>query len=80
MRSTTPSVVLYSVGNEIPLRAVSTRARRCATVLANTVKALDPTRFVTACINGVFTVGDAVKEIAQEVMAGLGSVRPENQG
>ena len=74
-----PSVVLYSVGNEIPEGGLDAGAALC-TVSANTVKALDPTRFVTACINGVFTVGDAVKEIAQEVMAGLGERAPEIKG
>ena len=38
-----PSVVLYSVGNEIPEGGLDAGAALC-TVLANTVKALDPTR------------------------------------
>ena len=74
-----PSVIMYSIGNEIPEIGLDAGAALCAT-LANAVKALDSTRFVTACINGVFTVGDAVKEIAQEVMAGLGESAPEIKG
>lgn len=50
-----PSVILYSIGNEIPEVATPTGAawsRR----LATRARELDPTRFVTAAINGALTV------------------------
>lgn len=47
-----PSVILWSIGNEIPYRTTP-EGMRWGWTLANTVKRLDPTRPVTAAINGM---------------------------
>ncbi len=70
-----PSVILYSVGNEIPEIGLEEGAALCSQ-LAQRVKALDPTRFTTACINGVFMVGDAVDKVAGDVLGQLGEDVP----
>ena len=54
-----PSVVLYSVGNEIPEIGTDAGSLTCANI-AGLMKALDPTRYTTAGINGVFAAGDAM--------------------
>jgi beta-galactosidase len=46
-----PSVIMWSIGNEIPERAES-RGREIAKALVGHIKSLDPTRPVTAAING----------------------------
>jgi beta-galactosidase len=43
-----PSVVMWSIGNEIPEQGDTTRAEAMATRLATFVREEDPTRFVTA--------------------------------
>lgn len=50
-----PSVIMYSIGNEIPesSRAIEQRWGR---LLANRVRELDPTRYVTAGVNGAQAV------------------------
>jgi beta-galactosidase len=61
-----PSVVLYSVGNEIPEIGTDGGSQTCAK-LSGLIKALDPTRYTTAGINGVFAAGDAVPEILDDL-------------
>ncbi len=60
------SVIMWSIGNEIPLRA-SDEGVEWEWKLANAVKALDPTRPVTAGLNGV---------LGQEMIAGADTARP----
>ncbi|MCD8146180.1 MAG: glycoside hydrolase family 2 protein, partial [Clostridiales bacterium] len=62
-----PSVVLYSVGNEIPEIGTVHGAQVCAQ-LCKKVKELDPTRYTTAGINGVFACGDRIGEIMADLM------------
>ncbi|MCD8334931.1 MAG: DUF4982 domain-containing protein [Clostridiales bacterium] len=64
-----PSVVLYSVGNEIPEIGTVHGAQVCAQ-LCQKVKELDPTRYTTAGINGVFAAGDRMDEIMADVLRG----------
>ncbi|GGB85854.1 beta-galactosidase [Novosphingobium endophyticum] len=61
-----PSVIMWSIGNEIPLRATD-QGVEWEWKLANAVKRLDPTRPVTAGLNGV---------LGQEMIAGPETARP----
>ena len=65
-----PSVIMWSIGNEIPMRATE-EGVEWEWKLANAVKQLDPTRPVTAGLNGV---------LGQEVVAGAGTARPGRAG
>ena len=63
-----PSVVLYSLGNEIPevgLPQGSSLGRE----MARLTKELDPWRFTMVSVNGVFASGDKVGEILADVLA-----------
>ncbi|MFF7882189.1 glycoside hydrolase family 2 TIM barrel-domain containing protein [Streptomyces sp. NPDC020794] len=59
-----PSVVFYSIGNEIP-EAGTPHGARWARLLAERVREQDPTRLVTNAINGM----SAVKELVPGIMA-----------
>ena len=61
-----PSVVLYSVGNEIPEIGTDAGSGTCARI-AGLMKELDPTRFTTAGINGVFAAGDQMGRILDDL-------------
>ena len=61
-----PSVVLYSVGNEIPEIGTDAGSETCAKI-AGLMKALDPTRYTTAGINGVFAAGDQMGRILADL-------------
>lgn len=65
-----PSVILYSVGNEIPEIGSSHGAKMCHQ-LCEKVKSLDPTRYTLASINGVFAAGDKVDQIVADVVSDL---------
>lgn len=57
-----PSVVLYSLGNEIPEIGRQSGGRRNRQ-MANTLRTLDPTRFVTGAISGLLAVSDRFAEV-----------------
>ena len=61
-----PSVILYSVGNEIPEIGTDAGSGMCAKI-AGLLKALDPFRYTTAGINGVFAAGDRMGEILEDI-------------
>ncbi|UGQ11745.1 DUF4982 domain-containing protein [Yinghuangia sp. ASG 101] len=66
-----PSVIMYSIGNEIPETgspAGSVWGRR----LAEKVRALDPTRYVTNAVNGVLAVLDRLGELRGQTDEGAG--------
>lgn len=65
-----PSVVLYSVGNEIPEIGTDKGAQTCQE-LSDKIRFLDDTRYTLASINGVFAAGDKVDQIVADVVAGL---------
>ncbi len=52
-----PSVILYSIGNEIP-EIGTDQGSAIAHAVAEKFHALDPSRFTTAGINGVFAAGE----------------------
>ncbi|MEV8273310.1 glycoside hydrolase family 2 TIM barrel-domain containing protein [Microbacterium sp. NPDC077184] len=67
-----PSVILYSIGNEIlelgrPIGAAWGRR------LAEEIRRLDPTRYVTNGINGIIANLDAIAEIAGDEAEGEGT-------
>ena len=61
-----PSVILYSVGNEIPEIGTDAGSETCAKI-AGLMKALDPTRYTTAGINGIFAAGDQMGRILADL-------------
>ena len=61
-----PSVILYSVGNEIPEIGTDAGSETCAKI-AGLLKTLDPGRYTTAGINGVFAAGDRMGEILDDL-------------
>jgi hypothetical protein len=64
-----PSVIAYSSGNEIP-EVASPHGGRLSRVIANRLRELDPTRFVTNAVNGQLAVMH--EWIAQAMVAGAG--------
>lgn len=67
-----PSVVIYSLGNEIPEIGIR-RGREICRMLQDKVKQLDDTRYTTVAINGVFSVGDIIPEITRDVLGDMGN-------
>ncbi len=63
-----PSVVLYSIGNEIP-EIGTPHGSHLAKAMHDHIKKLDKTRPTLAGINGVFAAGDAIPEITADVVA-----------
>ena len=72
-----PSVIMYSIGNEIPEIGSPEGSLRAAEI-AQKAKELDSSRLVTAGINGVFAAGDDVDRIVGDVAEGLSD--DEKQG
>ncbi|MEW9548451.1 glycoside hydrolase family 2 TIM barrel-domain containing protein [Nonomuraea sp. NPDC050783] len=60
-----PSVLMYSIGNEVT-ETGSPAGGLIGRALAEKVRALDPTRFVTNAINGLLAVMDDAKAIAAQ--------------
>ena len=65
-----PSVVLYSIGNEIPEIGTDQGAQLCHDMDA-LIKSLDDTRFTMAAINGVFAAGDGIGKIIADISADM---------
>ena len=63
-----PSVILYSLGNEIPEVGQLKGTQVCRDMSA-LVRNLDPTRLTTVSINGVFAAGDCVDKIVADVVS-----------
>jgi beta-galactosidase len=63
-----PSVILYCIGNEIPDGSTATGLQR-SRALAEKVRSLDPTRFVTQAVTGMLVAGSAIFEQIREVAA-----------
>ena len=64
-----PSVIIYSIGNEIP-EAATWSGNALTRDLAAATRALDPTRYVTAAVNGALFVMDGAPEIEPELLGG----------
>jgi beta-galactosidase len=65
-----PSVIMYSIGNEIPEIATD-QGLRISRKIVDKIKALDPSRYTLASINGVFAAGEVVDQITRDVVEGL---------
>lgn len=63
-----PCVILYSIGNEIP-ESGTPHGAELNRRLAEKVRRLDPTRFVTNGVNGVFSAMPHLPEILSELTA-----------
>ncbi|MGT2742544.1 glycoside hydrolase family 2 TIM barrel-domain containing protein [Streptococcus plurextorum] len=63
-----PSVILYSIGNEIPEIATQ-HGSHLAKEIHDQIKSLDKTRPTLAGINGVFAAGDKIPQITADVVA-----------
>lgn len=63
-----PSVILYSIGNEIP-EIGTAHGSRLAKAIHDHIKAIDDSRPTLAGINGVFAAGDKMGQIMGDVMA-----------
>ncbi len=61
-----PSVVLYSIGNEIPDGSTPTGLQR-SRALAEKVRSVDPTRYVTQAVTGMLVAGPAILEGIREI-------------
>jgi beta-galactosidase len=64
-----PSVIIYSIGNEIPEAATRGGSELSRSMTAAT-RRLDPTRYVTAAVNGSLFVMDGAAEIDEELFGG----------
>jgi hypothetical protein len=64
-----PSVIMYSIGNEIPEAATRTGAELSRAMSAET-RRLDPTRYVTAAVNSALFVMDGAANVDPELLAG----------
>ena len=65
-----PSVLLYSVGNEIPEIGTDHGSKTCHDICEK-IRSLDPTRYTLASVNGVFAAGDRIGEILGDIVANL---------
>lgn len=65
-----PSVILYSVGNEIPEIGTNHGAQICQ-MISDKIKSMDDTRYTLASINGVFAASDKVDQVVADVVADL---------
>jgi beta-galactosidase len=68
-----PSVILYSLGNEI-VETGTPHGARLARRMAEHIRSLDPTRLVTNGVNAALAVLDEVPEMLEEAGAGLNEV------
>ena len=62
-----PSVILYSIGNEIP-EIGTNEGSWLASQISGLCHSLDNSRFTLASINGVFAAGDAVGKITADIV------------
>ena len=73
-----PSVIFYSLGNEIP-EVGTAQGSALGREMARLVKKLDPKRYALVSINGVFASGDHVPQIMSDVISAA-AARGEDVG
>ncbi len=71
-----PSVILYSIGNEIP-EAGQPHGSRRGRALAEKIRSLDPSRFVTEAVTGLLMGGP---EMFDELRSGLADAEAQEAG
>ena len=64
-----PSVIIYSIGNEIP-EAATRSGNELTRAMSAETRRLDPTRYVTAAVNGSLFVMDSEVQIDSELLDG----------
>lgn len=64
-----PSVIIYSIGNEVPEAATRT-GNELTRALSAATRRLDPTRYVTAAVNGALFVMQGAPELEPELLGG----------
>ena len=64
-----PSVIIYSIGNEIP-EAATRSGNELTRALSAATRRLDPARYVTAAVNGALFAMEGALEIEQELLGG----------
>lgn len=62
-----PSVILYSLGNEIPEIGLEGGSKLCQQI-SNKVKSMDSTRYTLAGINGIFSIGDIIPKVVSDIV------------
>lgn len=62
-----PSVIMYSLGNEIP-ECGENYGIELGTEMAEYLKEYDSTRYVTEAVNGIFAAGNHIGEILKDVL------------
>lgn len=67
-----PSVILYSLGNEIPEISMP-QGSALGREMGRFVRKLDPTRYILAGINGVYAAGDSIGNIVTDVLSSAAS-------
>ena len=67
-----PSVIMYSIGNEIP-EIGTAQGGRITKLLCDKIRSLDETRFTTASVNGIFSVGEGLDQVVHDVASQLQS-------
>lgn len=65
-----PSVIMYSVGNEIP-EVGTDHGVKTGHAICEKIRELDPTRYTLASVNGVFASGDRMGEILKDIVSTL---------
>lgn len=68
-----PSVILYSIGNEISEIGLDHGAKICYE-LCRKIKELDASRYTLSAVNGVFAAGDQVERIVADMTKNLPGV------
>lgn len=64
-----PSVIMYSIGNEIP-EIGSDQGAKIASDICSHIRTIDTTRYTLASINGIFTAGDCVPQLVADICQG----------
>lgn len=66
-----PSVIMYSIGNEIP-EIGTVQGAKITHELSGRMKELDSSRYTLSAVNGVFAAADAVGVIMRDIKSDLG--------
>lgn len=69
-----PSVIFYSVGNEIPEFGTDSGAALCAK-MCEYIRSMDDTRLLTCGINGIYMTGEHLDKIVGDILKGS-DIRP----
>ena len=74
-----PSVILYSIGNEI-CEVSDPHEAQYGRQICDHIRALDPTRYLVNCVNPVLSLMDRIPELAVKAGADINSILNGNAG